>query len=353
MDVKRGGVMLARSLVLVGLGLFTLAFAEGRVISILDPGTAYNREVSRLLVWVMWFAAFVSIVVIGALIYTVVKFRKRPGQEGEPPQIHGNDRLEVWWTAIPLVIVLVIFGLTAQSLVRLSKPPLDAMKIEVTGHQFWWDFNYPELGIRNSNELIVPVGKPVHLVVTSVDVIHSFWAASLVGKQDAIPGVKINLSFTPEKEGNYYGQCAELCGASHSNMRFRVLVVSQEQFDRFVAGAKNFQPPALADANTQKGETLFQQNCASCHTVKGTASQGKIGPDLSFYGNRTTLGSGIWEGKDKDALLEAWIRNSPGVKPGSKMPPFPGLKDEDVKAIASYLNGLKIEGLDFSKLPKF
>jgi len=251
--------MLQRSLslmVLLILGLVLAAEpgqAGGHTLNILDrDASAFNREVGGLLAWVMGFAALVFVVVTGALTYVTIKFRRTGKETGEPEQMHGNDRLEVAWTVIPTVIVLIIFGLTAQSMFKLDRPSPGAMVVEVTGYQFWWDFHYPALGLRNSNELILPAGVPVELEITSKDVIHSFWVPGLAGKRDAIPGQKTLLHFTPKEPGNYYGFCAELCGPSHSRMLFRVLVVPKEEFDRFVEAAKAYTPP-VADARGRPG----------------------------------------------------------------------------------------------------
>ncbi|MBI5811543.1 MAG: cytochrome c oxidase subunit II [Meiothermus silvanus] len=351
--------MLRRSRVWAIL-LLGVAFAlgdGGYNINILDPATSNNREVSKLLWWVMGFAAVIFVVVIGAMTYIVLKFKKRGNEVGEPPQFHGNDRLEITWTLIPFLIVCVIFGLTARGMFEISQVPPDAMPVKVTAHLFWWDFEYPEQGIRTSNELILPVNRPVNFEITSNEagpakpVIHSFRVASLAGTQDAIPGIVTTRWFKPEKEGVYYGQCAELCGASHSNMRFRVIVVSQAEFDRFVQGAKAFQATTPADPVAAKGQQLFNAQCTACHAINNTQYRSKIGPDLTFFGNRLTLGAGIWNNTPE--RLEAWIKNSPGMKPGSLMPPFPQLSAEDARSIAAYLESLKVEGLDFSKLPKF
>lgn len=333
----------------------------GHHINIVDTTmSAYNREVSGLLTWVYFFAIIVFVVVTGALIYVVVKFRRTGNETSEPVQTHGNDPLEVTWTIIPTVIVLIIFGLTARSMFALDRPATNPMVIEVHGWQFWWDFKYKEQGIRNSNELIIPVGKPVTFEITggadkdNYDVIHSFRIASLVGTQDAIPGVTTYITITPEKVGDYYGQCVELCGASHSNMRFRVKVVEQAEFDKWIAGAQAFSAATPTDPQLAKGAELFKNNCVACHALKGVseANAGNIrNPDLTFLGNRTTVGGGIWDNKPE--YLEAWIKNSPGMKPGSKMPPFPQLSDDDVKAIAAYLNSNKVEGLELGSLPKF
>jgi cytochrome c oxidase subunit 2 len=331
------------ALSLLGLGLAQ----EAHRVGITHPGGSYNQEVAFLYPWVYFFSALVFVVVAGALAYVTWKFRARPGQEGEPPQVHGNDRLEVIWTLIPLLIILVLFGLTAKALIQVNRPIPGAMKVEVTGYQFWWDFHYPALGLRNSNELILPAGVPVELEVTSKDVIHSFWVPGLAGKRDAIPGQKTLIHFTPKEVGNYYGFCAELCGPSHSRMLFRVLVVPKEEFDRFVEAARAYTPP-VADA---RGQEVFQQNCMACHGVQGKMPPAVIGPELGFVGNRVSLAAGIVDHTPEN--LKAWIKDPASMKPGVKMPSFPQLSEGDLDALVRYLEGLKVEGLDFKALPKF
>ncbi|TBH20470.1 cytochrome c oxidase subunit II [Thermus thermamylovorans] len=330
---------------LVPLG-FVLA-QEAHRVAITHPFSATNRETNFLLLWVLFFSILVFGVVAGALAYVTWKFRAKPGQTGEPPQIHGNDRLEVVWTVIPLVIVFILFGLTARSLILVNQPIPGAMKVEVVGYQFWWDFHYPALGLRNSNELILPVGVPVTLEITSKDVIHSFWVPGLTGKRDAIPGQKTLLHFKPEQVGHYYGFCAELCGASHARMLFRVLVVPEEEFQRFVAEARDYTPP-VADA---RGQEVFGQFCAACHGIQGQMPPAVIGPDLGFMGNRLTLGAAIAENTPEN--MKAWIRDPASFKPGVQMPGFPQLSDEDLEALVRYLDGLRLEGFDFSTLPRF
>jgi cytochrome c oxidase subunit 2 len=355
--------MLQRSLgliVLLMLGLVLAAApgqAGGHTLNILDQdASAFNREVGGLLAWVIGFAALVFVVVTGALIYVTIKFRRTGKETGEPEQIHGNDRLEVALTVIPTVIVLIIFGLTAQSMFKLDRPTPGAMVVEVRGWQFWWDFHYKDYGVRDSNQLILPVGRTVRFEVTggdgtNYDVIHSFRIASLVGARDAIPGVVTHIEVTPEKIGEYYGQCVELCGASHANMRFRVMVVPQEEFDRFIAGAKAYQAATPKEPTLVRGEELYKQQCAACHAIKGVSQGLSSNPDLTFFGNRTTVGAGMWPNVPE--YLESWIKNSPGMKPGVKMPAYTHLSDEDVKAIAAYLMSHKVDGLDFGKLEKF
>ena len=332
------------ALALASLG--TALAQEGHRVAITHPGGSYNQDVAFLWPWVYFFSFVIFLVVAGSLAYVTWKFRARPGDTAEPPQIHGNDRLEVLWTLIPFFIVLVLFGLSAKALIQVNRPNPGALKVEVTGYQFWWNFYYPELGLQNSNELILPAGVPVELEITSKDVIHAFWAPGLAGKQDAIPGQTTRLSFTPKEPGNYYGFCTELCGASHARMLFRVLVVPKEAFDRFVEEAKA--PPPVADA---RGRQVFQQNCAACHGVARSMPPAVIGPELGLLGNRTSLGAGIVDHTPEN--LKAWIRNPAGMKPGVKMPAFPQLSEEDLDALVRYLEGLKVAGLDLKALPRF
>ena len=310
-----------------------------------------NQEIAGLLVWVLVFSVIIFGVVAGALAYTVWKFRARPGDDELPPQVHGNDRMEIVWTLIPLLIVMVLFVLTAQTLVKLKRPVAGAMVVEAKGWQFWWDFQYPEEGLRTASELVIPVGQTVEVRITSGDVIHSFWPPSLTGKADAIPGEVNRLQFLATKPGNYYGYCAELCGDSHANMRFRILALERQDYDRFVEAYQAYTAPEPISPLEAQGKELFGAQCAACHTVKGTTARGVIGPDLSLFGLRTTLGSGVWENTPEN--LKRWIRDSAAMKPGSKMPAFPQLSDADLEALTAYLYSLKLDGFDFAQLPRY
>ncbi|MDX2004450.1 MAG: cytochrome c oxidase subunit II [Meiothermus sp.] len=356
--------MFQRSLGFIGLLLWALVWAAepgqagNHTLNIWDTqASSYNREVVGLMGIVFFFAAIVFVVVTGALIYVTVKFRRTGNETSLPPQTHGNDRLEIAWTIIPTVIVLIIFGFTARSMIALDKPPAGAMVIEARGWQFWWDFVYKAEGVRNSNEVIIPVGKPVIFEIRGgfgnergqSDVIHAFRITSMHGAQDAIPGMVTKIYVTADKIGDYYGQCVELCGPSHSNMRFRVKVVSQEDYDRWINGAKAY--TAASNPQFAQGEALFKASCAGCHAMKGVSEGLPNNPDLTFMGNRTTVGAGMWPNEPR--WLEAWIKNSPGMKPGIKMPAFTQLSDAEVKAISDYLLSHKVDGLDLSALKKY
>ena len=336
---------------LLSVGYLSLAGAAlAHNVTILSDAPV-NQEITGLLWWVLIFAVIIFGVVAGALAYTIWKFRAKPGDDELPPQVHGNDRMEIIWTAIPLLIVMVLFVLTAQTLVKIKRPVAGSVPIEATGWQFWWDFQYPDEGLRTAGELVIPVGQPVEVKITSGDVIHSFWPPSLTGKADAVPGEDNYLRFMATKPGNYYGYCAELCGASHANMRFRILALEREDYNRFIEAFKAYEAPAPANEPAARGQQLFNAQCAACHTVKGTPARGVIGPDLSLFGMRTTLGSGVWDNTPEN--LKRWIKDSSAMKPSSKMPPFTQLSDTDLEALAAYLYSLKLDGFDFAQLPRY
>lgn len=334
------------ALVLALLCGVALAADPVHTLNVLDMSAPYNQAIRPLLIWTLVFSVLVLLVTGGALFYVVSKFRAEEGDNKKADQFHGNNAVETVLLVVPLAIVAVLSILTADALAKVNKTPKkDTIKVSIDGWQFWWDFKYTDLGVRNSNELIIPVGKPIEMEINGKDVIHSFWIANLGAKRDAIPGQKAHVTLTATKPGIYYGQCAELCGASHANMLFRVIALPPQEFESFVSKAKAFKPTVAA---TDNGRKLFEANCAACHAVQGTNAKGVAGPDLSYFGNRITLGAGLW--KNEPQKLHDWIKNSGELKPGSKMPAFSQLSDNDVSEISKYLYSLKIDQ-DFSKYP--
>ena len=294
---------------------------------------------------IMWLAGIVFVVIMAITTAFTLMFRERPGRVAQ--QIHGNTRLEVIWTMIPVAIVVAITVPTISTIqTQAAPPPADAMKVIAIGHQWWFEFQYPDLGITTANELHVPVDKPVHFELRSADVIHSFWVPQIAGKVDMVPGHTNFLTFTATaaRPEPYLGQCAELCGFSHANMRFRVFVDAQSDFDSW---SKNAAAKAVTPVSplAKQGQEIFNRSaCIGCHTVNGTAAQGKTAPDLSHIGARTTIAAGVLA--NNEANLTKWIHNSADVKPGSLMPPMGksaggALSDDEIKAVAAYLLELK------------
>jgi len=338
---------------MLGLGLLALSGAAltgcARALpqSPFDTAGRIARMQTDLLALSMWFAIGIGAFVTLALLFIVFRFRARSGEDARavPKQIHGSTVLEIAWTIIPIVI-LAIVGVPTVKTAFATKATLNPndLQVKVIGHQWWWEFQYPQLGITTANELYIPLGKDVQVTLESADVIHSFWVPKLAGKMDVIPGRTNHMMFNAEREEEYYGQCGEFCGTSHANMKFRVQALAPEKFDTWVAdrkaGAKTpTDPVALAGMDLFMGAQKSKANCITCHTIDGTKAQAKVGPNLTNVGARSMIGAGLIENTDEH--LKQWIRNPQSLKPGAKMAVHPNLSDQELEAIVAYLRGLK------------
>src|SRR5438445_966987 len=286
--------------------------------SALHPESDYARSLDALFHGIFWWAVLVFVLVESLLLFILLRYRQRAGA-ATPKATHGHTALEIAWTLAPALILVFIAVPTMRTIFATQQPPaFDALKIEVIGHQWWWEYRYPSAGIVTANELHVPVGRPVVLEISTADVIHSFWAPSLGGKRDLIPGHVNRITFTAESVGAFTGQCAEFCGASHANMRLRVMVVSDSAFQAWVrrqlAGAATVPRGSVA----AQGEQAFRRyGCIGCHTM-GTMSNALVGPNLTHLGSRTTIAGGLFP--NDSAHLARWLSDPPREKPGSIMP---------------------------------
>jgi len=308
--------------------------------STLHPRSDFARGTDALFTDIFWWAAGVFVVVELMLLVAIVRFRHREGRAAPRPT-HGHTLMEIGWTLAPAVILVFVAVPTVRTIFATAgEAPADALKVDVIGHQWWWEFRYQELGLVTANELHVPLGRVVQLSITSVDVIHSFWAPPLGGKRDAIPGHVTRIAFRPDSVGDYSGQCAEFCGVSHANMRLRVIVDSDSGFGRWatvqLAGPAAPAPRTLAE----RGKAVFARSaCIGCHTIQGV-SPGVIGPNLTHVGSRKTIASGLFP--NDSAHLARWIADAPSLKPGSLMTRMqPPLTDADIAALGAYLQSLK------------
>lgn len=309
--------------------------------STIDPASDVADQVQSIYILVAVLGGIAFVAVLGATLVFAIRFRERPGREAQ--QFHGNTRLEVVWTLVPVVIIAVIAVPTFNAIADTSKPPPDgALEVIATGHQWWFEFEYPELGITTANELHMPVDRPISVTLLSDDVIHSFWIPKLVGKTDMVPGHENLLWFTPDEASDeaFLGQCAEFCGTSHANMRFRAFVDTAGAFDAWVA-KEQADRMAPAGGLAARGEEIFLSNaCLGCHTIKGTIAAGTIGPDLTHVGGRSTLASGIIANDPQQ--LTRWIEDPAEVKPGALMPAFgETLTGDEIAALVAYLQGLE------------
>jgi cytochrome c oxidase subunit 2 len=273
-----------------------------------------------------------------------VRFRERPDDDGsEPPQIFGSNQIELSWTIIPVLIVVVLFLATARMIFAIQDAPKPPAALEVTaiGHQFWWEFRYPALHITTANELHIPVStdadpRPTFLQLTSADVIHSFWVPRLAGKEDLLPNRINELWMDPQTAGLYVGQCAQFCGVEHAKMLLRVYVDTPEQFAAWVKQEQ--QPGAQSPASAAGRREFESQACMNCHAIAGTAAHGQFGPDLTHFASRKTLASGAADNTTEN--LEHWIEDPDSIKPGSLMPSM-HLTPDQVREITAYLNTLQ------------
>jgi cytochrome c oxidase subunit 2 len=320
--------------------------------STLDPKGFYAREIYDLFVnWLFWPAVVVFFAVEGLLLYSIFRFRARPG-DPLPVQLHGNTRLEITWTIIPALILVVILGVTFRTQAVLATPPQgETIRVQVIGHQWWWEFVYPDLGVTTANELHIPVGVPVELELTSADVNHSFWVPHLGGKMDLIGGRINRMTFQADEAGVYSGQCSEFCGIQHAMMRVLSVAESRSEFDAWVRQQRSipaFSAPAATPAAgaapateslVQRGAQVFANGaCITCHTVRGTPAQARVGPDLTHFGARRSIAANTLTNTPEN--LARWLRNPQAVKPGNLMPNL-NLSDQDIQALVAYLGSLK------------
>jgi len=312
--------------------------------NIFQPHSTPAASIYRLSVFVLAITGLIFLVVFGLLVYAIVKFRNRVSQDKrEPAQVYGSTQIELAWTVIPILIVVVLFLATARVIHGIQDAPKPTTAVEVTaiGHQFWWEFRYPALGIVTANELHIPVSDPAHptptfLKLLSADTDHSFWVPQLAGKTDLIPN-RVNETWVdPQETGVFLGQCAQYCGTQHAKMLLRVSVDDPEEFNAWVQAQKQ---PANQDQKEIAGRWVFETTaCINCHAVAGTNASGRFGPDLTHLMSRRTLASGAAENSREN--LRLWIQNPDAIKPGSLMPAMK-LSDADLDALVRYLETLQ------------
>ena len=317
--------------VVLGLSSLLLAAcsAEDNGQNSLKPEGPQAHKIYNMFTPVFFVSVVVGVLVLGAVVVFALRFRYRPGKNENPKQIHGSTPLEIGWTIVPALILAVVAVPTIITIFDLSKEPTgDVVNVTAVGKQWWWEFKYPEQDVVTANELVIPAGRPVRVNLTACDeslpnkcnVIHSFWVPELNGKRDVVPGRKSFTTIEADKPGTYLGQCAEYCGLSHANMRFRVIAKEPQEFDRWIGEQQ--QGPTVpfqigTGAQTQPAgpaqqlmSTKFQ--CTNCHSV-GDSKVSSYGPNLTHLASRTTFASGYYE-LTRDKLVQ-WVHNAPGLIP--------------------------------------
>lgn len=329
------------ALFLLAGALVTLAGCEmaSHPRSTISPVSDFGWAIQNVYKQIFWWSAGIFVVVESLLLIAIFRFRVKEGSHEKPEQVHGNMPLEIAWTIVPAIILVFIAVPTIRTIFAVSAPaPPNAIRVKVTGQQWFWHFEYPDLGVRTANEMHVPVGRPVEVQLYAADIIHSFWVPRVGGKRDVVPGRTNRQVFTVQKPGLYHGQCAEFCGVSHALMRFDLVAEDPASFDRWVALQKAIPAPA-ADAKIKAGATAFlTAGCIACHRIQGTAAQAVIGPELTHVASRTKIVSGILDNTPENMAM--WIRNPQAVKTGAKMPNLK-LKQGQIELLVAYLQSLR------------
>ncbi|MDP8956009.1 MAG: cytochrome c oxidase subunit II [Actinomycetota bacterium] len=298
---------------------------------------------------IWWFMFWVSVAVVafvGALLVVgMVRRRRRSGDDGaeteEPTSTRRwEGRLLLFGGVVgPLLILFVLWLLTLRDVDLLAEPPRPpALTVDVVGRLWWWEVRYPQHRIVSANEVHIPVGQPVRLRLTTNGVIHSFWVPQLAGKTDMITGKVNTMWLEAERPGVYRGQCAEYCGIQHANMAFFVIAHPEAAFQQWLAEHASI-PPEPTDPLLERGRSLFVTGtCATCHTIRGTPATGTVGPDLTNFGSRLTIGAGAVP--NRPGYLGGWIVDSQSIKPGNLMPPIQ-VGAHELQALIAYLQSLK------------
>ena len=316
--------------------------------SICSPASTPADSIFRLALFVLAITGIIFLIVSSLLVYSAVKFRKRADDDGrEPAQVYGSNQLELAWTVIPVLIVVVLFLTAARFIHAIQDAPRPPGAIEVTvvGHQFWWEYRYPQYGFVTANELHVPVSDakqptPTFLTLLSADTDHSFWVPRLAGKTDLIPNHPNSMWIDPHETGLYLGQCAQYCGTQHGKMLLRVYVEPRAEFDRWVQAQRQPVPANVpTDTPAAEGRRIFETTaCINCHVVSGTVANGQFGPDLTHLMSRDTIASGAAPNTPEN--LRLWIENPDAIKPGSLMPPM-NLSRQEFDRVTAYLLTLR------------
>src|SRR5262245_122220 len=332
------GVLLAAALCNAG------EHQANAVPSIFDPRSTPAESIRHLSFFVLSVTGLIFLVVFILLTVAIVKFRRKSGDGGrEPAQVYGSTQIELAWTVIPVLIVAVLFAATARVIHAIQDAPKPAGAVEVTaiGHQFWWEFRYPALGVVTANELHVPVSDashptPTFLKLLSADTDHSFWIPQLAGKTDLIPNHPNETWLDPHETGLFLGQCAQYCGTQHAKMLLRVYVDTAENFNAWIRAQKQLANPGDKEP---AGRQVFETTaCVNCHAVGGTNGTGRFGPDLTHLMSRRTIAAGAAENTPEN--LRLWLQNPDAIKTGSLMPAMK-LSDAELDALVRYMETLR------------
>ena len=343
---------ITRTLSLVGATVFLASCSlfedVDQPLTTFEPAGPFADRIDGLFWPVFWIATAVFVLVQGAILAAVFLFRDK-GDSKEPKQLHGNAKLEVIWTVIPALILAVIAVPTVSAIFDLTECDPDAMQVEVVGHQWWFEFNYPDEEIQTANVMVVPAGEEICAVMTSDDVLHNFWIPALNGKRYLVPGQETTLRLQADEPGEYWGHCAEFCGLSHSLMRARLLALEPAEYDAWVAAQQ--QPATFPEEGTvefEGWEVFLAKGCSQCHTVEYDEEDNSVivpdgafeGPNLTHFSSRNVFAGAVLpeDGETFEEGLKRWLADPPQLKPGSFMPDL-ALTEQEIDLLIAWLGG--------------
>ncbi|MDP8975302.1 MAG: cytochrome c oxidase subunit II [Actinomycetota bacterium] len=320
-----------RALPLLAVGLLALVACSSQSPNALDPKGPDAKSVASV-AWLMFgLATAVYIVVAGFIIFGALRGKKES-------RISDGAFIWIGGLLVPSLILAGLAVVTVKTTDTLRKPDANPLRIEVTGYQFWWAAEYLDEKVTTANEIRVPAGRPVEIGLHTKDVIHSFWVPELAGKVDLVPGQRNVIRFTAEKPGEYRGQCAEFCGLQHAKMAFLVLAEEPGEYERWVMRQQRPRGGPASEREAAGEQVFMRSSCAGCHTVRDTEARGTLGPDLSDFGSRRTLGAVATP--NTRGNLAGWIENPQSIKPGNLMPPVQ-LEPDELLNLLEYLENLR------------
>ncbi|MGE6753250.1 cytochrome c oxidase subunit II [Rossellomorea sp. NPDC071047] len=329
-------------------------------LSTLQPAGEVAQSQYDLMILSTLIMVLVIIVVVIVYMVAIIRFRRKKGDTTIPKQVEGSHTLEIVWTVIPIILLLILAVPTVTSTFELADTKAmdkkdadgnrEALVINVRANLYWWEFEYEDEKIITSQDLVVPTDQRVYFNVTASDVKHSFWIPAAGGKIDTnVDNVNtFFLEFDGEKSkdagGLFYGKCAELCGPSHALMDFKVKALPKDEFTAWVEDMKNAGEPKPSSDLAQQGQEIFNQKCLSCHAVSpqdGRPESARLAPNLANFGERTRI-AGILDHNEEE--LKNWLVDPEQYKPGNKMTgTYGNLQEDELDALAEYLMGLKVQ----------
>lgn len=330
--IKKGHLAGLASLFL----LFIIGCTEQTPAAIRPQGTA-ARHINGLW-WILFgLGTFTYLLVMVLMLFAL--FRRRRGSDSQDSEQKGNRIVWIGGVLFPAIILLTTYGVTLNVLSQLSVPAAaDHLVVEVIGHQWWWEVNYPDQNLTTANEIYIPAGETVIFRLTSDDVIHSFWVPELHGKMDLIPGQTNTWQLEADQAGEYWGLCAEFCGIQHAKMLFVVIAAPPEQFQAWIEQQQQAATAPLTGAAQAGYEVFLNSGCDSCHTIRGTEAAGDLGPELTHFASRRTIGAGSVP--NNRGNLAGWVIDPHGIKPGSIMPSAE-ITGADLQSLLAYLETLE------------